>query len=162
MCWVYTKETRQDLSICCTPFLEGCLTSDLWTSTATEGYVCLIAHSVDSNRTIQKRILNFCFMPPPHSGIALREKIYTSLSEWGIETKIFSMTLNNASAHNVFVDMLKSQLMLKDSLLSAGDFSQIRCCAHILNLIVQNGLKEIDSFAKKNWRECQICQGITS
>ena len=54
------------------------------------------------------------------------------------------MTLDNASANDVFVDMIKIQLNLKDALYSNGEFFHIRCCAHILNLIVQEGLKELD------------------
>lgn len=90
-------------------------------------------------------MLNFYFMPPPHSGIALCEKIYTLLSQWSIEKKIFSITLDNASTNNVFVDMLKGQLMLKDALLSGGEFFHIRRCARILNLMIQDGLKEKNS-----------------
>ena len=85
-----------------------CLTSDLWTSVVTDGYVCLTAHFIDKDWTLQKRILNFCYMPPPHSGIALLKKIYSLLSNWGIDRKLLSITLDKASANDVFVEMLKS------------------------------------------------------
>ena len=55
------------------------LTSDLWTSIATDGYLCLTAHFIDDDWRLQKRILNFCFMPPPHSGVAICERIYNLL-----------------------------------------------------------------------------------
>lgn len=122
-----------------------CLTSDLWTSIATDGYLALTAHFVDDDWKLQKRILNFSFMPPPHTGVALSDKIYKLLVDWGIEKKLFSMTLDNASANDCFVELLKGQLMLRDAILMDGEFFHVRCCAHILNLIVQEGLKEIDS-----------------
>ncbi|XP_024020634.1 zinc finger BED domain-containing protein RICESLEEPER 2-like [Morus notabilis] len=83
-------------------------------------------------------------MPPPHSGVALSEKLYAFLSEWGIENKVFSMTLDNASANGVSVDMLREQLVAKGVLVHNGDLFHMRCCAHILNLVVQEGLKQID------------------
>ena len=49
--------------------------------------------------------------------------------------------------------MLKNQLNLKNALLNEGSFFHIRCCAHILNLVVQEGLKEID-IAITKIREC--------
>lgn len=76
------------------------------------------------------------------------ENLYV-LCEWGIESKLFSMTLDNAYANNVFVDLLKTQLTLRYALLCEGKFFHIRCCAHILNLIVQDGLKEIDESIQK-------------
>ena len=57
--------------------------------------------------------------------------------------------MDNASANDVMVDMLKNQLNLIDALVGDGGFFHIRCCAHILNLIVQEGLKEIDLAVKK-------------
>lgn len=51
-----------------------CLTSDLWTSVCTNGYLALTAHFVDQDWRLNKRVINFCHMPPPHSGIALSEK----------------------------------------------------------------------------------------
>ncbi|XP_017970004.1 PREDICTED: zinc finger BED domain-containing protein RICESLEEPER 2 [Theobroma cacao] len=88
-------------------------------------------------------------MPPPHSGVTLSEKIYALLVEWGIESKLFSITLDNASANDTFVDLLKVQLNMRKQLLGGGKFFHIRCCAHILNLIVQDGLKEVDSAIQK-------------
>ncbi|CAL8176331.1 unnamed protein product [Prunus armeniaca] len=130
-----------------------CLTSDLWTSLCTDGYLALTAHFVDKDWRLQKRIINFCHMPPPHSGVALSEKINTLLTEWGIEKKLFSITLDNASANTAFVDILTNQLNFRSLLLMGGKFFHVRCCAHILNLIVQDGLKEIDSSVTKI-REC--------
>ena len=53
---------------------RSCLTSDLWTSISTDGYVSLTAHYVDLNWKLQKFFLNFCLMPPPHTGIACLRK----------------------------------------------------------------------------------------
>lgn len=62
---------------------------------------------------------------------------------------LFSMTLDNASANNIFVHLCKSQLTLKEVLLNDGDFFHIRCCAHISNLIVQDGLTKIYESVQK-------------
>jgi hypothetical protein len=126
-----------------------CLTSDLWTSLTTDGYMCLTAHFVDKDWVLHKRVLNFSFMPPPHNGISLCEKMYNLLQEWGIETKVFSITLDNASANDVAADLLRQQLNIKRALVCFGEFFHLRCCAHILNLIVQDGLKEIETALQK-------------
>ena len=126
-----------------------CLTSDLWTSITTDGYICLTAHFIDEEWILQKRILNFSYMPPPHSGVAIAEKVSMLLNEWGIENKIFSITLDNASANDVCVQVMKNQLSLKNALLSDGRFFHVRCCAHILNIIVQEGLKVLSGAVHK-------------
>ncbi|KAM1319370.1 hypothetical protein ACFX2H_004377 [Malus domestica] len=135
--------------------VEGriCLTSDLWTSQCTDGYLALTAHFVDKDWKLHKRILSFCHMPPPHTGVALSEKINALVTEWGIEKKLFSITLDNASSNISFVSILKNQLNLRSLLVMNGEFFHVRCCAHVLNLIVQDGLKEIDSSVIKI-REC--------
>ena len=83
------EKARLKLSLETTPG-KICLTSDLWTSATTDGYICLTGHFIDKDWVLQKRILNFCHMPPPHIGVALAEKMYSLLCKWGIEKKLFS------------------------------------------------------------------------
>ena len=75
------------------------------------------------------------------------------IKTWGIEKKLFSITLDNASANDTCVGYLKENLTSNNDLLLDGTLFHVRCCAHILNLIVQDGLKEIDSAVYKI-REC--------
>ncbi|KAL9293667.1 putative HAT dimerization domain, ribonuclease H-like superfamily, hAT-like transposase, RNase-H [Arabidopsis thaliana] len=46
-------------------------------------------------------------------------------------------------------EIVKSQLVLRDDLLCKGDFFHVRCAAHILNIIVQIGLKGIGDTLEK-------------
>ncbi|RYR50204.1 hypothetical protein Ahy_A07g036794 [Arachis hypogaea] len=138
---IYSREKEKLKSTLLAIPNRVCLTSDLWTSITTEGYLCLTAHFVDLNWKLQSKILSFCHMPPPHTGFELSSKIFELLNEWGIEKKIMTLTLDNASANDTCQDHLKSTLNMHDWLLCDGEFFHIRCSAHILNLIVQDGLK---------------------
>ncbi|XP_042952169.1 zinc finger BED domain-containing protein RICESLEEPER 2-like [Carya illinoinensis] len=109
-----------------------------------------------------KRVLNFSFMPSPHNGISLSEKIYNLLCDWGIQHKIFVLTSDNASSNDVSVELLRTQLNIKKALLCDDEFFHFRCCAHILNLIVQDGLKEIDSAIQKVRESIKYVKGSQS
>ena len=118
-----------------------CLTSDCWIACTQEGYICLTAHFVDNNWKLNSKILAFCKLEPPHTGEDLANKVFEVLTEWEIDRKIFSITLDNASANDRMQELLGEQLRLQNSLLCDGEFLHVRCCAHVLNLIVQDGLK---------------------
>ncbi|KAG7588913.1 Ribonuclease H-like superfamily [Arabidopsis suecica] len=125
------------------------LTCDVWRSISIEGYICLTAHYVDESWKLKSKILSFCAMPPPHSGFELAKKVLSCLEDWGIEKKIFSLTLDNASANDNMQSILKDQLLSRHGLLCDGEFFHIRCSAHVLNLIVQAGLKVVEGAVHK-------------
>lgn len=131
------------------------LTSDCWTSITTDGYMSLTAHFVDNQWNLQKKILNFRFLPPPHTGVHMSDHVYDFLKEWGIQKKIMCITLDNASSNDVFADVIKNEL----DLVCGGDYFHVRCCAHILNLIVQDGLKEINEAVVKVRETVKYCKG---
>ncbi|KAG4962800.1 hypothetical protein JHK82_039486 [Glycine max] len=106
-----------------------------------EGYICLTTHFVDNNWKLNSKILAFCKLEPPHTSKDLANKVFEVLTEWEIDRKIFSITLDNASANDRMQELLGEQLRLQNSLLCDGEFLHVRCCAHVLNLIVQDGLK---------------------
>ncbi|KAL2923401.1 Zinc finger BED domain-containing protein RICESLEEPER 2 [Bienertia sinuspersici] len=66
-----------------------------------------------------------------------------------LEGKAFSVTVDNATNMDVMISRLKSDLHLSSPLPCNGKFFHVRCCAHILNLIVQCGLKVVDSSVVK-------------
>ena len=94
-----------------------CLTSDLWTSVATDGYITLTAHFITDDWVLHKKLLNFSYFPSPHTGITISDKMYKMLCEWGLDFKLFSITLDNASSNEAFVNTLKVQLNLRNALL---------------------------------------------
>ncbi|XP_028805076.1 zinc finger BED domain-containing protein RICESLEEPER 2-like [Neltuma alba] len=129
-----------------------CLTFDCWTTITSERYVCLTAHFVDENWKLNSKILAFCKMKPPYREFELAKNVHKCLIDWGIDKKLFSITLDNALMNGKMKDILKKRLSLQNSLICNGDFFHLGCCADILNLIVQEGLKVI-SIALQNIRE---------
>ncbi|XP_043694376.1 zinc finger BED domain-containing protein RICESLEEPER 2-like [Telopea speciosissima] len=93
------------------------LTSDLWTSITNDGYISLTDHYIDKDWVLHKKLLKFCIMPPPHTGINICEMVSKILSEWGINRKLFSITLDNAISNFSFIELLKRNLNLKNALL---------------------------------------------
>lgn len=122
-----------------------CLTSDMWTSVNTTGYISLTVHFVDQDWVLQKFLLNFSPLPPPHTGQALSDKLFLMLNDWGIEGKVTSITLDNAASNTSCVKIMKSRFIARNVMSDTGKRNfHIRCCAHIINLIVRDGLTEID------------------
>ncbi|KAL0814308.1 hypothetical protein Bca101_070751 [Brassica carinata] len=119
-------------------------TSDIWTaSTTMTGYICLTAHYVDESFKLNNKILVFSELKPPHTGEEVANKLISCLKEWGLEKKVFSMTLDNATYNDSMQKILKHRLQMAsgNGLLCDGKFFHVRCCAHILNLIVKEGLE---------------------
>lgn len=62
---------------------------------------------------------------------------------WGIEHKIFTISVDNASNNNVALRIAKDTFSRSRKLPLDGKLFHVKCAAHILNLIVQDGLFEI-------------------
>jgi hypothetical protein len=120
------------------------ITTDMWTSSQRVSYMVVTCHFVDCNWQLQKRILNFCNVPPPHSGVVIADALRDTFNDWGIMRKVFTITVDNASANGSAIEILRDDFRLKGILLPVGGLLfHVRCCAHITNLLVQAGLSEI-------------------
>ncbi|KAL3347815.1 hypothetical protein AABB24_021455 [Solanum stoloniferum] len=124
-----------------------CLTTDTWTSMQRINYMCLTAHFIDRNWVLHKRILNFCPISS-HKGEQMAEAIGNCLLDWNLDN-VFSVTVDNASSNSVMITELSKQLDMWGTNIMKGKHLHVRCMAHILNLIVQEGLKEIDISVKR-------------
>ncbi|TXG67287.1 hypothetical protein EZV62_008562 [Acer yangbiense] len=94
-------------------------------------------------KSSQKRILSFSQITD-HTGESIGRCIEKVLLEWGID-KIFTITVDNATANAVAIGYMSRKLnsWREDGTILGGKYLHLRCCAHILNLIVGDGLKDL-------------------
>lgn len=116
-----------------------CLTTDTWSSITNLTYMCLTAHWIDKNWKLQKRILSFCVVPN-HKGKTIGKMIENRLLEWGID-KVLTVTVDNVSANDGAIDYVRKNTKNWNGTILDHEFLHMRCCAHILNLIVRAGLE---------------------
>ncbi|KAL2924957.1 putative AC transposase, partial [Bienertia sinuspersici] len=117
------------------------LTSDMWISPFEELFVCVTVCWIDNDWLLQKRIICFEGMEENHNGFNVKSCIINCLKNFHLLDKVFSLSFDNATANMMVIDFLKQDadlsLLLDDALL------HVRCCAHILNLSVQEGIAEL-------------------
>lgn len=122
------------------------LTTDTWTSGQNINYMCLTAHWINDEWKLCKKIINFCQIGS-HKGAEIGKMILALLRKWDID-QVFTITVDNASSNDLAIGHLKMFLRGRDAILG-NKYMHLRCCAHILNLIVKDGLKEQhDSIAR--------------
>ncbi|KAJ9555764.1 hypothetical protein OSB04_010378 [Centaurea solstitialis] len=125
------------------------ITTDTWTSIQNINYMVLTAHFLDKDWILHKRIINFCTITS-HKGDDIGRAIEQCLRQWEI-TKVFTITIDNASANDVAVAYMKRRLTSYKTLMFDGEFLHLRCSCHIINLIVKDGLKELEDGVAAIW-----------
>ncbi|CAN1280512.1 Putative AC transposase [Linum perenne] len=124
-----------------------CLTTDTWTSIKQMNYMCLTAHFIDRDWKLRKKIIGFRQVFS-HKGTAIAEAIMACLDEWGID-KVFSVTVDNASSNDTAIQHIKNMFDNRNTSVCDGQFLHVRCVAHIINLVVSDGLGEISTSVRK-------------
>ena len=76
-----------------------------------------------------------------HKGETIGKIIESCLFEWRID-KVFSIA-DNASSNDIAISYIMRRLRSWNSLVLDGEILHMRCCAHIINLIVNEGLKKM-------------------
>ncbi|WVZ98201.1 hypothetical protein U9M48_043670 [Paspalum notatum var. saurae] len=128
------------------------LTTDMWTSNQTLGYLCVTCHWISNAWKMEKRIIKFVMMESPHNAQSMFNVILKGIQEWNIEDNLFSITLDNAKVNNSMMELMRGNLLLKKMLPCDGNIFHLRYAAHVINLVVQYGLRQISSIVN-NIRE---------
>ncbi|XP_062100166.1 zinc finger BED domain-containing protein RICESLEEPER 2-like [Humulus lupulus] len=125
------------------------ITIDMWTTNHQKmGYMIVTTHFIDDSWKFHSQIMSFKYVPCSHDVVALTDILSSCLSEWNIEDKNRTVTVDNCTTNDAMIPLLKENynsrcFILKRKLL------HMRCCAHILNLIVKDSLSVIgDSIDK--------------
>lgn len=120
------------------------LTTYIWVAPTTS-HICLFvtAHWIDRNWDMQKMIMSFK-PTTEHKGKTIVEQLSQCLGDWGIE-KVFTVTVDNAKANDKALRLFTESCreIKPNALVKDGALLHMHCCAHILNLIVRDGLCEV-------------------
>ncbi|XP_040997110.1 zinc finger BED domain-containing protein RICESLEEPER 2-like [Juglans microcarpa x Juglans regia] len=142
-CMITYETEKTKLKALLEPVDKVHITTDMWTSCQKLSYMVVTCHFIDTDWHLQRRVLNFCNVPPLHTGLLIADALEKCFQGWGIENKISSITVDNASSNDVAIRILKDNFRLKKTLSVGGKLFHVHCCAHITNLLVQYGLGEI-------------------
>jgi hypothetical protein len=102
--------------------------------------MAVTTHYIDAYFRLKKKVISFKEVKYPHMGYAIEEAIVSSLTDWGIRQKLFIVTVDNASNNTTACqELVKNN---KSELLCEAEHLHVRCCAHILNILVQDGIEK--------------------
>ena len=139
---VFHKGVDQLKEIFLTCTFSVSITSDIWSGRAKQDYLSVVAHFIDDDWQLQKRIIGLRLIDVSHNAENIAERIFVVDEEFGPTNKIFALTLDNASANSKAMDILDS---LFNSYIESFLLHQ-RCACHIINLIVKSGFKRISNY----------------
>ncbi|KAL0291010.1 UNVERIFIED_CONTAM: hypothetical protein Sradi_7036900 [Sesamum radiatum] len=71
-------------------------------------YMVITGHWIDQNWQLQKCVLNFVHIPPPRRGLEIADAIWRCLDDWDIQSKIHTVSVDNASANDSAIFHLKT------------------------------------------------------
>ncbi|KAK4344382.1 hypothetical protein RND71_037476 [Anisodus tanguticus] len=125
-----------------------CLTLDMWSSCYTVGYVFITGQYIDSDWKIHRKILNIIMEPHPDSDTAFSHAVAACLSDWSMEGKLFSVTINQPLG-DFAVDNLRALLSVKNPLVLNGQLLLGSCLARTLSSIAQGAFKFLHGTVKK-------------
>ena len=124
---IYTTVSEELRATLSSPNLHVALTTDLWTSKATEAYLTVTCHYITDEWDIANKVLLTREMPERHTGLHIAERLRQAVSEWQIpEDRVSAIVRDNASNMNVAVEEV--------------GWEDVRCFGHTLQLAISNGL----------------------
>lgn len=112
------------------------VTTDTWTSIATENYMSLTPHFIDNIWKVHTILVDCFKFSDRHTSENLKAEMARVLTEWDISDKVHTVVTDNA--RNI------------TNAVKLTDYNHLPCLAHTLNLIVQGALKKkLETFIQK-------------
>lgn len=108
------------------------LTTDIWTSVATQSYITVTAHFISSNWELKTCLLQTANFPENHTADNIFEKLQEILSNFHVScNKVVSVVHDQGSNMQACARLMKSEF----------GWESVNCAAHLIQLCVQDGLK---------------------
>ncbi|XP_078442910.1 putative transcriptional regulator tpeD [Wolffia australiana] len=114
---------------------------DAWTSRNNLSLLGVTAHSIDGDWKLCDLLLAIRRIKGSHCGTNLARLVVEVAYEYGIESKLCTITTDNASNNITMMASIVHQLKTVNPQFTMD--RHVLCVAHVLNLVVQSGLRII-------------------
>ncbi|XP_046562724.1 zinc finger BED domain-containing protein 4-like [Haliotis rubra] len=105
------------------------LTTDGWTSRATQSYITITAHFIDEEWELKNKVLQTRQMFDSHTGVNIADVLKQAIDDWELKRPHGQQPITSDSAANVCLAVDIAEMT-----------PHIRCFAHIINLAAQQAL----------------------
>jgi hypothetical protein len=86
----------------------------------------------------------FMYVPCPHTSEVICDTLHKCLQSWDIDRRVSTVTLDDCSTNDSMIGLMETRLGAANIPLR-GKWLHMRCYAHILNLIIKDGVEVIES-----------------
>ena len=107
------------------------LTTDIWTSVATEAYITVTAHYFEKDWKIQSFVLQTPAFPERHTGTEIANKVKEICDNFRISEKVSYILHDQAANMMCSLDILESE----------RGWERLNCAAHTLQLCLKSGFE---------------------
>ncbi|XP_019195806.1 PREDICTED: zinc finger BED domain-containing protein RICESLEEPER 2-like [Ipomoea nil] len=136
------------------------LTTDIWKSKVQKiSYMCVTGHFVDSNWQLQKRVLSFMHLPPPHT---VKKLILDCVTRWNSTYEMLVVAIKVKDAFPIFAQGEPSYKCCP----SLEDWTRIQDVLSILEPfyeathLIRNMIEKMKTKFDKYWGDCNLLMAI--
>ncbi|KAL5568771.1 hypothetical protein UlMin_025346 [Ulmus minor] len=99
--------------------------------------------NIFTNLLIFLFIYRFMYVPCSHNAETISDALLGCLMDWNVDRELSTLTVDNCTTNDAAIPIMKDKLFSSGLMLS-GYFFPMCCAAHILNLIVKDGMSILD------------------
>ena len=125
------QETRQYVEEALQQACQVAITTDGWTSRATESYMTVTAHCIDGDWKLQNFVLQTRQISESHTGVNIAAVLDAAVEEWELIRNGQDIPIVTDNASNMYTAVKEAKHL----------GPHVGCFAHVLNLACQNALK---------------------
>ncbi|KAK6148859.1 hypothetical protein DH2020_016384 [Rehmannia glutinosa] len=120
------------------------LACDVWRNENELDFIRITAHWIDSDWSMQRRIINFKMLDFPCAA-SISDPVVKSLDAWGIKDKTFSLTVDDVCDNADAVGEIKNAVHP----ILDGKLFRVRCVNRVLSLCILDGLDLVNEMLTK-------------
>jgi hypothetical protein len=106
----YYTDRRKVIVDCLLSTSSIAITSDIWFGNAKEDYLSVVAHYINKDWLLEKRIIGLRLIESAHTGENIADHIFAVIDDFGCTNKVISITLDNASSNSKAMEKLRPLL----------------------------------------------------